>query len=417
MSGWLQKLRERFTRKKTSLPESAPLQSSSQNKLPAQEAVSPGKAVSSLSPLGHQTPSKTSNPWLSAPPAGSSAVRFQVPAFSGSTQQVRSEPEVTRSTPTTAPSRQAADDVRPPTIKTPSSPSQGSPWVKGGYPTQQASASETPAENNSFRRPESIPDEKNAFSVAMLARALNSLKNTHQVSLEKSGITADHPGVPRKIILAGSFATEASRLKSEGVLRSGMQVTLKHIPNNKYDSRAIEVALGGIQIGWIPKTKNAQLLDAGATELRWKILAVKNVKKREKQIAIEIYSPDLFKMKSKPKPTKNLPSVKRPEFSNHEELRIVYKILCQDRVIYVGSTTRGLKARKSQHLSALRRGSHTNAELQEAFNNHGEDEFQFVKVRKSDDGESIRVRELNVMKRYKPKEYKKTKQRLLRFSQ
>ena len=121
-------------------------------------------------------------------------------------------------------------------------------------------------------------------------------------------------------------------------------------------------------------------------------------------------------MKTKPRPTKKLPSVKYPEFGNPDELKIVYKILCRDRIIYVGSTTRGLKKRKSQHLSALRRGSHTNADLQEAFNTYGEGEFRFVRTRSSDDGESIRVRELNIMQKYKPKEYKKTKRRLSRFS-
>jgi hypothetical protein len=400
MSGWLQKLRSRFARRHQSLDQSSSSEVAAEDKRANREATSSNNVGPTLSPRGQQTPSTKRNPWVSSPAAGSLAAQSQVPPPSDSAQGLCAGP----------------NGAKTPRGTVPSPPPQGSPWVNGRCPNLQAGASDKETAINSSQLPKCDPSVTNQVSAVMLAHAANALKVAHQVSFKADSLITGPHVVPRKIILAGTFATEATRLKSEGTLRTGMHVTLKHIPNNPHDPRAIEVTLGGIRVGWIPRSKNEQLLNASAIQLSWKILAIKTVKKQENQIAIEIYSPDLFKMKTKPRPTRKLPSVKYPEFGSPDELKIVYKILCQSRIIYVGSTIRGLKTRKSQHLSALRRGSHTNADLQEAFDTYGEDELRFVRTRSSDDGESIRVRELNVMQKYKPKEYKKTKQRLSRFS-
>lgn len=63
----------------------------------------------------------------------------------------------------------------------------------------------------------------------------------------------------------------------------------------------------------------------------------------------------------------------------------IYKIDCaKDGKCYIGATCR-LDERKSHHFSSLRRDKHPNANLQNAFNKHGEKSFSFSIVEECDD--------------------------------
>lgn len=294
--------------------------------------------------------------------------------------------------------------------------SEGSPWVKGRYlsvPTDKAASASpvnTPSQSQGSprlkrRRPDSLSTSEPSATIIQPPSLL-----------ETASVLKGRPSAPRKIILAGSFATDAIQMKREGILRPGVEVALNHVPNNPHDPHAISVSFDKCHIGWIPKSQNQAVLYSKALSFLWKILAIKILKNSRNGIAIEIYSPDLFKTKSIPKATKNLPTTKRREFSDPNKNNVVYKILCLGRVVYVGSTTCGLNKRKAQHLRALRRGEHTNHDLQASFDAHGEDEFHFVKTRPTEDGGSVRFRELEVMQKYRNSEYKKTIRRQRRFS-
>ena len=53
-------------------------------------------------------------------------------------------------------------------------------------------------------------------------------------------------------------------------------------------------------------------------------------------------------------------------------MHTIYKLFYTDSSqVYIGTTTRGLKARVSQHYSELRAGTHHSTKLQEAYNNFG----------------------------------------------
>lgn len=54
----------------------------------------------------------------------------------------------------------------------------------------------------------------------------------------------------------------------------------------------------------------------------------------------------------------------------------VYAILINDVIRYIGSAS-NLESRKSNHLSNLRHNKHSNKELQELFNEFGEEKFKF----------------------------------------
>ena len=54
----------------------------------------------------------------------------------------------------------------------------------------------------------------------------------------------------------------------------------------------------------------------------------------------------------------------------------VYKITCnKNNLVYVGSTTRGVKQRWLEHLHYLRYGTHKSKAMQTCFTDHGEDSF------------------------------------------
>jgi CarD family transcriptional regulator len=294
--------------------------------------------------------------------------------------------------------------------------SEGSPWVKGRYPSVPTDklASESPV-NTPLQSQRSLrPKRERPDSLPTSEPSVTLVQSTSL--LETASVPKGRPSAPRKIILAGSFATDALQLKREGLLRPSVEVALNHVPSNPHDPHAISVSFEKFHIGWIPKSQNQAVLRSKALNFSWKILAIKVLKNSKNGIAIEIYAPDLFKIKSIPKATKNLPTTTRREFSDPDENNVVYKILCRGRVVYVGSTTCGLKKRKAQHLRALRRGEHTNHELQALFDVHEEEEFHFVKTRSAEEGGSVRSRELDVMKKYRNSDYKKTIRRQRRFS-
>lgn len=55
----------------------------------------------------------------------------------------------------------------------------------------------------------------------------------------------------------------------------------------------------------------------------------------------------------------------------------IYMILCKENdKIYIGSTKRDFKSRKSEHFNLLRKGEHSNKELQEEFLLYGECKFE-----------------------------------------
>ena len=59
----------------------------------------------------------------------------------------------------------------------------------------------------------------------------------------------------------------------------------------------------------------------------------------------------------------------------------VYKIVCKKNgKVYVGSSTKCLRSRRMQHISALRKGTHFSTSLQADYDCHGESEFEFVVI-------------------------------------
>lgn len=72
----------------------------------------------------------------------------------------------------------------------------------------------------------------------------------------------------------------------------------------------------------------------------------------------------------------------------------VYKITnTVDGKVYIGSTAVGMKARWSNHLSSLRKGTHYNRRLQNAWSKYGENAFTFEIVETAVDSKDARVKE------------------------
>ena len=86
----------------------------------------------------------------------------------------------------------------------------------------------------------------------------------------------------------------------------------------------------------------------------------------------------------------------------------IYKIIFeQSPRFYIGSTN-NLYRRKSQHLYLLRRNSHSNPKLQNAFNCYGEENFTFLPVEAildEKDSEYISLREQSYLNEYFAQEF------------
>ena len=59
--------------------------------------------------------------------------------------------------------------------------------------------------------------------------------------------------------------------------------------------------------------------------------------------------------------------------------------------VYVGSSSKSVLARKSQHFSKLRCGSHYSKAMQNDFTRHGEESFEFYVVQFVEDGTHIQL--------------------------
>ena len=85
-----------------------------------------------------------------------------------------------------------------------------------------------------------------------------------------------------------------------------------------------------------------------------------------------------------------------------ENKRVIYLIKNKTtEKIYVGSTSRGLKARSWYHISALRRNKHHNKHLQRAWNKYGEQDFFFKEIESVNEKDSLLLREQYWMDFYK----------------
>ena len=73
---------------------------------------------------------------------------------------------------------------------------------------------------------------------------------------------------------------------------------------------------------------------------------------------------------------------------------VIYAITCiANGRVYIGSTTRGVKQRYSEHLHYLRKGSHHSLHLQRCFNKHGEKALSVAVVEIVDDRNFLLARE------------------------
>lgn len=72
----------------------------------------------------------------------------------------------------------------------------------------------------------------------------------------------------------------------------------------------------------------------------------------------------------------------------------VYKITCnKNNLVYVGSTTRGVRQRWLEHLHYLRHGTHKSKAMQTCFIDHGEDSFSYEVLESGVDEASLLLRE------------------------
>jgi predicted GIY-YIG superfamily endonuclease len=75
----------------------------------------------------------------------------------------------------------------------------------------------------------------------------------------------------------------------------------------------------------------------------------------------------------------------------------VYKIKCtENSKVYIGQTMDWARRKKS-HVSQLRRGGHTNTLLQEDWNNHGEDCFEFTVLKKNNSQDFLIMMEKQII--------------------
>lgn len=79
----------------------------------------------------------------------------------------------------------------------------------------------------------------------------------------------------------------------------------------------------------------------------------------------------------------------------------VYKIEVNGK-IYIGSSSSSISRRWTNHLSSLRRGVHENSNLQQMFNEYGEDSFHFSILETTDDSQKCVKLEQKYIDELKP---------------
>jgi hypothetical protein len=222
---------------------------------------------------------------------------------------------------------------------------------------------------------------------------------------------------PRRLLLAGTFATNAAELRQLGPLRRGAAVQLRHEPRNAHDPNAVGVYLAEVRIGWVPRTQNVSILAADALIWNWKVLSVKKIPgKSAACLAIEIYAAEKYRENYMAKTRTRLPAVTRPEFGKwRDEDNIVYRVYCNTDLVYIGSTTQRLIDRERQHLSALRSGSHSNRGLQAAFDQFGEESLSFVRSATGSSEAHVRFLENKQQSKHLRAEFTRTRRRVNRW--
>lgn len=137
----------------------------------------------------------------------------------------------------------------------------------------------------------------------------------------------------------------------------------------------------------------------------------------DKNVAIEIYCPAGYMTPNrKPKATNSLPKATRPEFDRRESRNIIYEIRVAGKVEYIGKTTRRLSDRSSEHINMLRNNSHHNINLQMLYGIHGEELFEFRKIKSGLSASGLSYSEMDVMKRKNKRQYRETARRNRKYS-
>lgn len=71
-----------------------------------------------------------------------------------------------------------------------------------------------------------------------------------------------------------------------------------------------------------------------------------------------------------------------------------------NNMVYVGQTLKSFGDRRDSHWALLRGGYHSTAKMQEDWNTYGEENFEFVVLQESDDGDEIDELESKYVKHY-----------------